>query len=69
VQADTREIRLVIADDGRGFHPAALDERADIARGLGLVGIIERARALGGVAEVRSRPGDGTRVEVRVPRV
>src|SRR5690606_38174760 len=68
VQADTREIRLIIADDGRGFSPTPPESQADPAHGLGLVGIIERARALGGVADIRSRPGDGTRVEVRVPR-
>ena len=50
-----------VADDGRGFDPAA-------ARGgVGLVGMRERAEAVGGELEVSSRPGDGTKVTVRVP--
>ena len=50
-----------VADDGRGFDPEA-------ARGgVGLVGMRERAEALGGEIEVSSRPGGGTKVTVRVP--
>ena len=50
-----------VADDGCGFNPVA-------ARGgVGLVGMQERAEAVGGGIEVSSRPGDGTRITVRVP--
>lgn len=50
-----------VSDDGRGFDPAA-----NRGRGVGLVGMEERARELGGELEVRSAPGEGTRVSVRV---
>jgi two-component system sensor histidine kinase UhpB len=55
------QIELVIEDDGRGFDPAAA------ARGVGLFSIRERARLAGGDVVVRSRPGAGTVVTVRVP--
>lgn len=53
-----------IVDDGRGFEPhTALTDGA----GLGLVGMDERARLVGGELRVRSEPGRGTEVELRIP--
>ena len=50
-----------VADDGCGFDPVA-------ARGgVGLMGMRERAEAVGGGIEVGGLPGGGTRVTVRVP--
>jgi signal transduction histidine kinase/ligand-binding sensor domain-containing protein len=53
---------LRVNDDGCGF------ERGTV-RGehFGLVGIAERARSMGGTAQVESRPGAGTEVACRVP--
>lgn len=56
---------LTVADDGRGFEPSRLDGRAP--EHLGLVGMAERARLLGGSLQVRSAPGDGTVVEAGLP--
>ena len=58
--------RLVISDDGEGFDPAAIEE-GGADGGLGLIGMRRRAERLGGIVRVRSRPGEGTRVEVVVP--
>ncbi|HEX8190057.1 MAG TPA: two-component regulator propeller domain-containing protein [Pyrinomonadaceae bacterium] len=60
-----REVRLEVKDDGRGFDAASYDG----GRGghFGLVGMRERAEQMGGRAEVRSEPGQGTEVTVRVP--
>ena len=52
-----------VTDDGRGFAPA------DDATGFGLIGMRERVTLLGGELEIRSRPGTGTTVTVRVPAV
>jgi signal transduction histidine kinase len=61
VGADADEVRLVVADHGRG--PAA-QEQPD--GHFGLVGMRERARALGG--ELDAGPtADGWRVEARLP--
>jgi signal transduction histidine kinase len=60
------EIRLEIRDDGRGFAPVP-PAAAKPGQGLGLVGMNARARNAGGQASIRSRPGEGVVIEVRVP--
>lgn len=57
---------LAIADDGRGFDPAAVPEPED-GRALGLVGMRERATLAGGRFEITSAPGAGTSIVVRIP--
>ena len=57
-------LRLTICDNGRGFEPAAPTGRRD---SFGLTSMGERARALGGRLEIRSRPAQGTEVEVILP--
>jgi two-component sensor histidine kinase len=52
-----------ITDDGRGFELTA-----QRPKGLGLVGMEERVRELGGTIQIVSSPGRGTRVELRLPR-
>ena len=53
---------LRVRDDGAGFDPSATP-----GRGLGLRGMVERARLVGGELDVRSAPGDGTSVTLRIP--
>jgi len=53
-----RDLRLSVADDGRGFDPDA----AMVSAGMGLDHMRERARALGGVVKIESVPGKGTEV-------
>jgi len=55
-------VAVEIEDWGVGFDPGAVD-----ASRFGLKGIRDRARLLGGSAEVDSRPGQGTRLAVRLP--
>lgn len=52
-----------ITDDGRGFDPEGAK-----AKGLGLVGMEERVKELGGSIRVMSSADRGTRVEIRLPR-
>ncbi|HEX8351873.1 MAG TPA: PAS domain S-box protein, partial [Pyrinomonadaceae bacterium] len=60
------EAVLVIEDDGVGFDVGdAAHWKGD--RGLGLVGMRERAALLGGSVEFESEPGQGTTVFARVP--
>jgi signal transduction histidine kinase len=54
--------RVTIADQGIGFDPAAVTDGH-----FGVQGIRERARLMGGVADIRSAPGKGTRIDVEVP--
>lgn len=54
--------RLRVADDGAGFDPVAARRG-----GLGLEGMAERAKLVGGELDLRSAPGAGTEVTLRLP--
>lgn len=57
-----RNLEVRVQDDGRGFVPHE-------GGGMGLIGIEERVRELGGIFTVESRPGAGSsvRVELQLP--
>jgi two-component system sensor kinase len=57
-------LELAVEDDGRGIVEADLAGR----RSLGLKGMRERVRYLGGEVEIGPAPRGGTLVHVRVPR-
>lgn len=59
-----RTVRLTVEDDGVGFLMGSKPSKD--RHGFGLVGIKERAELLGGTAEIKSAPGQGTRVIVTV---
>lgn len=59
--------RLQVEDDGKGFRPETVPVSGEAARGLGLLGIRERAALIGGTIAVQSEPGKGTRIRVEVP--
>jgi signal transduction histidine kinase len=60
-----RGLRLAVRDNGRGMDPRAVRSVCD-AHG-GLVGMRERAGAIGAELKIWSRPGAGTEVEISVP--
>jgi signal transduction histidine kinase len=51
---------LMVEDDGSGFNPGR-------ARGMGLLGMEERVKQLGGCLEIQSQPGKGTVLRVTLP--
>ena len=58
-------LRFSVADDGRGFDPAA---RPGMEQGhFGLEGVMERVKSLDGTARIESAPGKGARVDVDIP--
>jgi signal transduction histidine kinase len=61
-------IEAEIADDGRGFEVAKTLIRAAKRGRLGLVGMGERVRLLGGRFDVDSRPGGPTTLRLVLPR-
>jgi two-component system sensor histidine kinase UhpB len=72
IEADHERLELRVRDDGAGFDPAALTRGAHAdgpGAGLGLSGMVERARLAGGELDVRSAPGGGTTVTLRIARV
>jgi PAS domain S-box-containing protein len=65
IGASVHEVRLQVADDGRGF---ALGARADSApKQLGLLGLAERVRLVSGEFAVASMPERGTTLRATIP--
>jgi signal transduction histidine kinase len=62
VECRPNMLRVIINDDGCGFDPAVAND------GLGLVGMRERAQAIGARLDIVSAVGRGTRVRLEVPR-
>jgi signal transduction histidine kinase len=58
---------MSVQDNGTGFKVPILSEHPATASKLGLIGMHERARLLGGLLLVDSAPGRGTKVSVDVP--
>lgn len=56
-------VKLVVQDNGCGFLTTA----ARKPQSLGLMGLRERAQLLGGSVAIKSKPGQGTCVEVSIP--
>jgi signal transduction histidine kinase len=59
VEADDVTLRLLIRDDGIGG--------ADLSKGSGLIGLMDRVEALGGRVRISSRAGSGTALIVEIP--
>jgi two-component system sensor histidine kinase UhpB len=55
-------LHLAIRDDGHGFDL----ERAK-GKGLGLIGMEERVRHIGGTFSISVKPGGGACIEIRIP--
>jgi signal transduction histidine kinase len=61
------KIRITVNDNGCGFDPPErMDDLVSAGR-LGLLGMDERARTLGGILTIQSEQDQGTRVVVEVP--
>ena len=62
-------VTLLVQDDGAGFDRAARNDGGgrNSSTAVGLGGMAERARLLGGTLELDSTPGWGTRVRAWIP--
>ena len=71
MEVENERLELRIRDDGEGFDPASggRDSSDGPGAGLGLSGMAERARLAGGELDVRSAPGGGTTVSLRIGRL
>ncbi len=56
-------LHVCVTDNGRGI-PA---DRLEHSKSLGILGMRERSRELGGTVEIHSPEGKGTRVEATLP--
>ncbi len=67
IAAHDRGIDAQVTDDGRGFDPETTLVQAAREGHLGVVGMHERVRMLGGNARIESRPGGPTVISVSLP--
>jgi signal transduction histidine kinase len=67
VAADRGGVVASVTDNGRGFDPEQTLVAAARQGHLGLVGMHERVRLLGGSTRIDSRPGGPTVISVRLP--
>lgn len=67
VEFDESKTRVTVSDNGKGFNlPQTIGDLARDGK-LGLAGMQERARLLGGSLTVQSEPGRGSTITVELP--
>jgi signal transduction histidine kinase len=59
VEIRSEDLHLAIRDDGIGG--------AEVAKGSGLIGLVDRVEACGGTLRIVSEPGAGTSLDARIP--
>jgi len=62
VELDGEVLTVILQDDGQGFDPVGVPSGH-----YGLLGIRERMRLSNGKLDIYSKPGEGTRLEMRFP--
>jgi signal transduction histidine kinase len=60
VSGSQERLEVEITDDGQGFDPQRV-------RGMGLLGMEERVKRLGGALKIESSAGHGTRIVAELP--
>lgn len=69
LEEDASQVVVTVRDEGPGFPDGRLEESAAVGR-LGVAQSIRgRVADLGGTVTITSAPGQGTEVEIRVPRI
>jgi PAS domain S-box-containing protein len=67
IRSTNGSVQVTVRDDGAGFDVDSELEGAASRRGLGLIGMRERASLLGGSLVISSRRGEGTCIAVELP--
>lgn len=67
IREHKKEVRMIIQDNGRGF---SMEDTVMARRSkrLGLLGMRERVEMVDGIFSIHSAPGEGTRIQVDLPR-
>jgi signal transduction histidine kinase len=61
------QIQVIVEDDGLGFDPVKVMSMAVKTRTFGLFSIRQRLEYLGGRLDIKSSPGQGTKVTIIAP--
>lgn len=67
LKCSASECVLRIEDDGKGFNVGKITRVDPSGKGAGVFTMKERVKLVGGVCRIESRPGQGTKVIVKVP--
>ena len=67
LERDEETLKLHVEDDGHGFAGIEALVHAAVAGHIGIVGMRERVRTLGGTFRIRSEVGKGTAIDVEMP--
>ncbi len=67
VYQEDSELVVTVEDNGVGFKVSDILRHPDENKRLGLLGMMERAAMLSGTLTIDSKPGKGTKVQVRIP--
>jgi signal transduction histidine kinase len=68
LSATRTHVFLSISDNGKGFIPVQVGYVSGERRGLGLLGMRERADLINGRLEINSSLGKGTQIQITVPK-
>lgn len=60
------KVTLAVEDNGMGFRISEILSKLTVEGKLGIMGIKERAKAIGSVAEVHSKVGEGTKISLTI---
>lgn len=60
---DNDAVTLKIEDDGKGFDP----DKINNSHSFGILGMKERVASLNGTLQIKSQPGEGTSITIRIP--
>jgi len=66
VRLGETDVRIAITDNGRGMPSGAPGNR-NADGGFGLVGMVERAKAVNGTMSIDSTAGRGTTLSIVIP--
>lgn len=66
ITGSRHDVRIQLSDDGDGFTPGSTPPEA-VPRQLGLIGLGERVRLVGGEFAINSTPGRGTHLRATIP--
>jgi signal transduction histidine kinase len=67
LERENGRVRLSVEDDGQGFEPSATSQKEMPSWGLKIMR--QRIESVGGTVEIRSDPGEGTRVTFEIERI
>ena len=67
IEFEENSVAVHIEDDGIGFDLDEAMSKTREGRGLGLLGMRERVELWGGILTIRSSPGQGTQIDIRIP--